>query len=111
MSAVLLPLRNDIPFFEVRVSLSAREYVLRFNWNERDSAWYMSLYDARLVAIKEGMKVVAGAVLLRTLVYSTTRPPGDFVVIDTTGKDQDPGFADLGSRVVITYDDTFPVVV
>lgn len=111
MTASLIPLRNDAPFFDVRVILSEDEYVLSFNWNERESAWYMSLFDSLSVPIKEGVRLSVGNALLRSLTYSPRRPPGDFIVLDTSNKDIDPGLTDLGQRVIVVYDDSFPVTI
>ncbi len=43
---VEIPLRSDLPHFTVVVELDGSIYRLEFNWNTREAAYYMHMYDA-----------------------------------------------------------------
>jgi hypothetical protein len=86
-----------------RTSLAGRDYVFTFEWNTRAGRWSVSIADQDGAVIAEGLTLAAGARLLRGVV-GDRRPPGELVVLDTTGLyDLDPGFGDLGSRFQLAY--------
>jgi hypothetical protein len=87
---------------EQRTALSGRDYVLRFDWNQRDGHWFLGLYQPSGAPIITGLKLVVNWPLLGART-ETLRPPGELLVVDTRGLDEDPGFADLGVRHALIY--------
>ncbi len=87
---------------EQRTSLSGRDFVLRFDWNQRDGHWFLGIYDPNGTPIITGLKLVVNWPLLGART-EPLRPPGDFAVIDTMTPSIDPGFADLGVRHGLVY--------
>lgn len=87
---------------EQRTALSGRDYVLRFDWNQRDGHWFLGLYQPSGEAIITGLKLVVNRPLLGARTEAL-RPPGELGVIDTRGLNEDPGFADLGTRHGLVY--------
>jgi hypothetical protein len=106
MSAVILPTSFDgTNSYTLRVDLGDREFVLDFNFNQRESFWYFTLLDSQNVVIVAGVKVVLGGPLLRA-VRDVRRPVGDLYAIDQGANQVEAGLKDLGDRVVLVYDDT-----
>jgi hypothetical protein len=87
---------------EQRITLSGRDYVLRFDWSQRDGHWFLGIYDPAGIAIITGLKLVANWRLLRGRLEAL-RPPGELVVVDTIEPAIDPGFGDLGVRHTLNY--------
>lgn len=85
-----------------RTALDGVEYVLQFDWNDRQKRWSFSLADQDEVPIVSGVTLVADWPLL-SLVTDARRPLGELVAWDTSGAGLDPGLADLGDRVQFTY--------
>lgn len=104
--AVTIPcVPNDGARWIQRTSLAGRDYVLSFDWIERAGHWIVSIADQDSVDIVTGIVLVVGAALLRG-VTDTRCPPGDLLVVDTTGRnDIDPGYTDLGARFQLVYFD------
>lgn len=88
-----------------RTELGGREYLLSFQWSQRAGRWLFTLADQDSADIVTGQPVVVDWPLLGRRVVDARRPPGELVAVDTTGAGADPGFADLGARVVLVYFD------
>lgn len=94
-----------------RTSLDGQDYELTFQWNQRESKWYLDLRDQDGVDISIGIKLVANVPLLLRLT-DERRPPGDLIAVDMTSANNDskvsfdPGLLELGTRVVLLY---FPI--
>lgn len=103
MTAQIIPVRNDIPAFTLRVDLTQVEFVLGFRFNERDGFWYMSLADALNDPIVSGMRVVIGVPLFRHSA-DLRRPVGEIVAIDQTNQGRECNtIEEFGDRVVLVY--------
>jgi hypothetical protein len=101
--ALALPLLNDgTSWFSYQVELDGRTFGLEFRWNERDASWYLSLRDADDAPLLSGLRVTVGHLYLSRF-RLLGLPKGELEFVDTTGQDEDPGFTDLGSRVVLLY--------
>lgn len=87
---------------EQRTTLSGRDYVLRFDWNQRDGYWMLSLLEPNGEPIITGVKLVADWPLLQGRLEAL-RPPGELLVVDSIEPHADPGFADLGERHALIY--------
>jgi hypothetical protein len=93
-----------------RTSLAGRDYVLEFDWIERAGKWALSIADHDDVSIRAGMVLATNFPLLRGVIDSR-RPPGELVIVDTTGaNDVDVGFVGLDGRFLLVYFDRSEVV-
>lgn len=108
--SLLIPLRSDLDFYVETVTLDGVEFDFEFRWNNRDSAWYLSIYDPTVAAADDGSRVpILGSIPvlvgwpLLNQYRMRTRPLGELVALDTSGQDADPGRRDLGSRVLLLY--------
>lgn len=97
-----IPLRNDLPFFDLQTVLDDVTYTLEIRWNTRAEAWFMNVLDIEgIVVYQAGLKLVANWM---TSAYTTGRnPPGSFFLLDTSGQGEEPGEEDLGDRHKLLY--------
>lgn len=101
MAILTIPTQRDTPHYTQETVLDGRNYLLTFHFNEHDGCWYVDVDDVDGVAIVTGKRIVADWSLLHR-VADSRRPPGEMLVIDTTGAGA-PGFRELGDRVILTY--------
>ena len=97
--------------WEQITEIDGREYLLRFLWNDRASAWYLDINDQDGNPIVNGVRLVCGVIpLAREVVGDSRMWSGDLYCYPTTQDDSDPGIGDLGNRVLLVYDDLQPIV-
>lgn len=97
-----IPLRSDLPFFDLQASLDGATYTLQFRWSVRAARWFMQVLDEQAENVLVGdMPLVTGLPL--ATYRAGTDPRGWFVVVDTTGHGQPPGISDLGTRTLLLY--------
>lgn len=96
-----LPIKQEGAHFGFSCELEGVTYGFVFRWNDRAEQWILDLYDGDGVRLVSGVRVVVNVPLLRTGVAGL--PPGLLSAVDTNGGNVDPGFADLGRRVVVSY--------
>jgi len=102
MAIQVLPTRTDTARYTFEIELDENTYTLEFEWNDRDSGWYMSILDDGGDPILTGQRVVLHYPLARR--YRDSRlPPGLLMAIDTSETDIEAGYADLGDRVKLIY--------
>jgi hypothetical protein len=100
----LLPTLTDgTAVYTFQTSLDSVAFQLDLEWNDRELAWYLNLYDANLNPLVMGRKVVLGIPLLGRFQGIAGLPPGDLIAFDTSNTDNPPGLLDLGDRVVLLY--------
>ena len=103
MSALVPCVPGGVSRWSQRTALDGRDYLLTFDWCQRDGRWRLDVADADGVAIVSGVTLVTRGHPLAGVI-DTRRPAGDLVVVDATGaNDLDPGFADLGARFRLVY--------
>jgi hypothetical protein len=89
--------------YEQITQLDGIEYVLRFIWSDRESIWYMHIFDQDENELATGIALVVSFPLLRRYV-DPRLPPGALVCVDTSEMGQDIQVStDLGSRVLLMY--------
>ena len=91
----VLPPQHDeefiqFPEYRYTLELDGQEYTFVLRWYERQGYWFLSLFDADGLSIARNIKMVVNTPLLRGVVG---RRLG---LIDTTGKNTEAGFLDLG---------------
>lgn len=98
-----LPVLATSAHFRFTTELEGVSYGFEFRWNHRAEQWKMSVFDGDGMALVQGIGVVLGFGLLSGYRGYGSLPPGDIIAHDTEGKNTDPGFADLGRRVILVY--------
>lgn len=110
MTDFLIPLTSEDPAFSQKTTLDDVTYVFDFNWNERESRWYMSLSDESNTPIVSGVKLIPNIPLLRR-VHDPRRPPGELSLIDPSGVGEPPGRDQLGQSFFLHYYDDVSEIV
>lgn len=102
--AVDLPIDTQgTAWFAFSCELVGVTYGFTFRWNDREGAWFLDLTDGEGNPIGSGIKIVVSLDLLGPFHSDPRCPVGALVAFDTTGQDLDPGFADLGDRVLVMF--------
>lgn len=105
---VVIPLRSDLPHFDLQVVLGDSVYTLELCWNSRERAWYMNVQTEAGDDIINGVKVVVDFPLARRS-RDPRCPAGVLIAVDTSGESRDPRWdevlqvGDLGDRVQLLY--------
>lgn len=95
-----IPVVNDVKNYKMTVTLNERDYVLIFEYNQRDSYWYMGIEG-----YAEGQRLVHGPYIFRNFKYIENFPQGDFFVYDTTGNRSNPSDTNFGDTVKLLYNE------
>lgn len=93
---------TELSSYTQRTILDGREYLLTFQWNQREEKWYLSIADQDGDPLGQGIKVVANFPLNRALT-DIRSPPGILYAMDRTGQGCDPLLRELGDRVLLIY--------
>ena len=102
MAVRIIGLSNADPYFTKVVALDGVDFILEFQWNEREGRHYCAIKDAAGTEIVGATKVVVEIPWLAHEV-SESMPAGQLWFIDMTGAGVDPGLLDLGRRVQLKY--------
>jgi len=101
-----IPVYADVSArYSMEIVLNGLVYVLRFNWNSRDSAWYMDIVSNAGVDILAGVKLVPQYLLLKQYSMLTGMPSGDFWLWDTELNSQTSNLSydNFGSRYRLIF--------
>jgi len=104
MAFVQLPVRTDLPAYDIQTELDGVLYTLGFSYNARAGYWVMDISDANETPILMGIRIISGWLLTDRFVMDNL-PPGDFFVFDTSGKNADPLQDDFGTTKLMMYAD------
>lgn len=100
--AVLIPLRNDVPFYSLQIELDSATYGIELRWNGQSSAWFLTVLNADGAVVLSSMKLVINWPMGRKI-PDVGMPPGALIAVDSSNKDLDATRDDLGSRVLLYY--------
>lgn len=105
----VIPLRSDLPHFDLDAELEGTSYALEFYWNTRESCWYLHFFVGHN---REHILSSVKAVVDQPLGFRyklPKMPKGCLMLTDTTGEQRDPVWSndtqrsDLGDRVQLLY--------
>lgn len=105
MALLEIPVRSDLPAYDFQIELEKVQYTLSFNWNARMKSWFMDIGDKDGNPLLSGLKMYA-SYPLKYKFKDTALPPGEFLLLDTTNQNKDPQQDDLGSRVILMYQES-----
>lgn len=96
---------KDDDFYSFSQELDGIDYVFTFYWNERATAWFMSVALTDGTELLSGNKVTTGTNLFEWWVDQVNSFRGALLVRDSSGTDADPGRYDLApdGRCTIYY--------
>lgn len=104
MAVQELPIRSDIAAYSFRVDLDSVEYTLQFSWNSRMETWFFDIMTTDETPILMGQRVFVGFPVISRF-KDELLPKGRLYFFDTSGANLDPGRFDMGSRVLMIYED------
>lgn len=104
MAQHVLPVDSDSASYSFDVDLSGKLYRLALAWNTRAAWWTLDIADDADTPLVTGIRLVADTELIRLFALDAL-PPGSLYCVDTSGQGVDPTDTDLGSRVILVYDD------
>lgn len=104
MATLVIPTRGDIGAYFFRITLDLEVFSLSFQFNDREGRWYMSIADQAGNPVRSGLKLVSNFPVTARIA-DPAGPNGEIMALDTTGQGLDAAFADLGSRVLVTYEE------
>lgn len=84
---IQIPFTKGLDSFTEIVDIEEQSYVIGFSWNNREEAWYMSLFTLENIEIVTGIKLVLGMELLKR----TGRPgipPGEVYCVPMSPVDR-----------------------
>ncbi len=102
MTVENIPIRSDLDYYSMTVSLAGIDYRLSFAYNTRDSRWYMSVAQADGTVLVSGTPIVVDMPLLLRFT-DTDLPAGYLVATDSTGEGLEPEKDDFGDRVKLVF--------
>mgnify|MGYP006372454155 FL=1 len=96
---------KDDDFYSFSQELDGIDYVFTFYWNERATAWFMSVALTDGTELLSGNKITTGTNLFEWWVDQVNTFRGVLLVRDSSGTDADPGRYDLApdGRCTIFY--------
>ncbi len=99
---IILPIVRNSTSFITDVVLSNKVYKLKYVYNVRDAAWFLSISKQDDTALLNGVKIVVSWELLSKF-KDEELPPGELFVLDKTGTGLPIEKNDLGARVELIY--------
>jgi len=104
MATEEIPVRNDIPNYDIKVTLDAVVFTMDFTFNERSSRWVLTMKTNEGDIIVEGIPMLTGVALLNQFKDSRL-PPGTLFIVNFGGSDGPPVRDDFGENVKLLYDE------
>ena len=100
---VFVPVFSSVPLYTEQVRLDGQDYILYFDWSNREQRWYLSISDVDNASLVAGLKVMANTNLLVRHQSIAALPQGALMAMDLETGGVPPAFADFGSRVRLFY--------
>lgn len=91
-----------IAAYTISITLEGVPYLFTFKWNVRGAYYTLDILTRDAVLLVGGIKVVINRGLIRKL-PRTGMPPGELLVIDSSGDNTPITFEDLSERVEMIY--------
>lgn len=102
MEILEIPLNLPDASFKIRTILEDVQLILRFDWCERDIRWQISIYDTSENPLVLGMPLNVNLELIERFEIDGL-PPGNLMLLDTSGRNEEAGRDDLGDRCKLVY--------
>jgi hypothetical protein len=104
MNFLLIPARNDFPWYRFKITLSGVVYTLRFRYNLRMDRWILDIADPSNNPILIGLPVLLERDMTGQYVMAAI-PPGTLFISDDTNKGSQPGRYAFGNTHTFFYAD------
>jgi hypothetical protein len=104
MQFLVLPMRNDLPFYQYKIALSATQFTLVMRFNGRMNRWILDVNDQSGNPILSGIPVLIRRNLTGQYAYLAV-PQGTLFALDDTGQDTQPTQFSFGLDHTVWYAD------
>jgi hypothetical protein len=88
------------PYYRGTKTLDSNNYNLYIHWNTNTEKWYLDLEGITNEVAIRGIALLGGKDLLAPFGYNEL---GSLWVVDNSGKNEDPNYADIGTRFTLEY--------
>lgn len=102
MATLEIPITLSDASFKIRTVLEGVQIFLRFDWNERDTKWQISIFDASENPLLYFIPMNVNTEILERFEIPGI-PAGLLMLYDTSGKNVEAGRDDLGDRCKLVY--------
>lgn len=101
--AVIIPVFPGEPLYKERIRLEGRDYILKFDWADREQRFYMSIMDQDENPLLMGVKIIPNWGLISRHHFNLGLPPGELIALDLEQGGAPPTMTDFGVRVRMFY--------
>lgn len=104
MALITIPTRGDLGAYTQQTDLDGTVFQLDFHFNERWFRWVMDISDADGALLLAGIPLLEGFPLTTKFIGRIPGfPPGEFLVLDESGRGRNPDRDILGGDVKLFY--------
>lgn len=100
---IQIPTQQNLSSWSQRTQLDGTDYIIDFNWNGRDAAWYINLSTIEGTLLVGSIKLVSNRPLLKRFKYIDGMPLGEIVAYDGSGTIDQAGYGQLSNGVDLIY--------
>ena len=102
MNVLQIPIDAAFLSQTFQIELDATTYGMTINWLDRDSRWYLSLFDSLNNPLVQSIPLCLNVDLLGKYT-EVAIPPGTLFIFDTSNLGLEPTISDFGTRVHLLY--------
>lgn len=106
MATLVIPVRSDFAAYDFQIDLEGIVYTLDFGFNQRSERWYMSIYDQAKENLLIGDIPILINIPLHDQYIDERLPPGRFIAINETGKNEQATIDNFGSDIKLLYEES-----
>lgn len=96
---------QDLVAYEMKVDLDNIPYSFVFTFNDRVKTWTFSIFDDAGTELISGIPVFVNALLLENYQHDDRLPQGNLFAVNLVDDASPPNEDNLGTDVVIFYED------
>lgn len=105
MAIVEIPLRNDIAAYTFSVDLDNRTFTFDMKFNDRTGLWSFDILNDAGETLVGGVPLFVKQLLLSRYKHDTRLPQGNLFAQNLVNEDEPPGRDNIGTDVVLLYDE------
>jgi len=102
--AEAIPFLPGVPHQSLECTINGVTRIFEARWNTRDDSWYLNVLEVDEEPILMGIKLRLGVEMGRSCTHELFASGARaLVAIDFSGRAQEAGLDDLGTRVAVVY--------
>jgi len=100
-----IPLRNDIAAYTFTIDLDNRTFKFEFRFNDRSGIWHFDIFNDADEIILAGIPLFVKQLLIDIYKHDVRLPQGNLFAQNLVSEDDPPNRDNLGTDVVLLYED------